>query len=673
MQFYKIQGIMPIPEEPEEQQSAAQIRKKTYALAMKIEEFNQQFNKEAFFTVVEAEDEKVTMCAIITQEELFEAQFMAFLLHIGYSLSDYSVYETTLSGMQNLLNVASRERFIEDDDEVLDMFELRRIANKWGRNLEYGENLVEDVTRDAVEHLCNVSFMNGTMLKEVDRIYKSSGTPKPVGHPVHYILEIDDTDRRKEIYRGLLGALYANGRINNRRYAYLNFEPGADFSRHAYDSLYKSSAGGAIVVRFSPSTCSEEDDYASTDRDIIHTIGEKLVKYRNQVLTVLCLPRECAQVKKLLFEEMDNIAFVELKEDLAEGKRAKDYLRFLAKESNIKSDRKLYSGVEEGVSYLPDELRRIFDEWYDDKLRTSVYPEYTDAATVKKTVQLESPKGSAYDELNEMIGLASAKEVINNALDYYKAQKLFKEKGMSGMRPSMHMVFTGNPGSAKTTVARLFARIMRDNDVLSKGHMVECGRSDLVGRYVGWTAVQVKRKFKEASGGVLFIDEAYSLVDDRDGSFGDEAINTIVQEMENHRDDVVCVFAGYPDKMDGFLKKNPGLRSRIAFHVKFDDYSVEELCAITELIAKKKGLVLEDGVADKLADIYEEAIKMPDFGNGRAARNIVEKAMLSQASRLVKIDYDKITEKDISTIKAEDIKPLEITPVPQKRRIGFCA
>lgn len=171
-------------------------------------------------------------------------------------------------------------------------------------------------------------------------------------------------------------------------------------------------------------------------------------------------------------------------------------------------------------------------------------------------------------------------------------QKLYEEKGVKWDHPAMHMIFSGNPGTAKTTVARLFARIMRENGLLSKGQLVEVSRGDLVGKYVGWTAPTIQAKFKAAIGSVLFIDEAYSLVDDRDGSFGDEAINTIVQEMENHRADVVVIFAGYPDKMEGFLAKNPGLRSRIAFHVPFADYTSGELCEIAQLISQKNGMTL---------------------------------------------------------------------------------
>ena len=238
----------------------------------------------------------------------------------------------------------------------------------------------------------------------------------------------------------------------------------------------------------------------------------------------------------------------------------------------------------------------------------------------------------------------------------------------------MHMVFTGNPGTAKTTVARLLAKILRDNQILSTGYYVEVGRGDLVGKYVGWTAKNVKEKFREASGGVLFIDEAYSLVDDRSGSFGDEAINTIVQEMENHREDVVVIFAGYPDKMEEFLKKNPGLRSRIAFHVPFPDYTVDELCGITHLYAEKKGLCITSEAEKKLNDIYTVASKNHDFGNGRFVRNMLEKATMAQASRLVKMDPDKVNASDLSRICGEDIEmPVIEKQRPKIKTIGFAS
>lgn len=290
---------------------------------------------------------------------------------------------------------------------------------------------------------------------------------------------------------------------------------------------------------------------------------------------------------------------------------------------------------------------------------------------VESRIRME--KGSAYDELNQMIGLDEAKKVINRALDYYKAQKLFADKGMKADHPAMHMVFTGNPGTAKTTVARLFARIMQENGFLSKGNLIEVGRGDLVGKYVGWTAPTIQKKFKEAQGSVLFIDEAYSLVDDRSGSFGDEAINTIVQEMENHREDVVVIFAGYPDEMEGFLQKNPGLRSRIAYHVPFADYDTESLCAIAKLIAGQKGLTLTDDACRKLTELFDTARTEGDFGNGRYVRNVIEKARMAQATRLLSMDFDSIGSKEMATICAEDIEQPMAKAAPQRNRIGFSA
>ena len=233
------------------------------------------------------------------------------------------------------------------------------------------------------------------------------------------------------------------------------------------------------------------------------------------------------------------------------------------------------------------------------------------------------------------------------------------------------MIFSGNPGTAKTTVARLFARIMRENRLLSKGHLVEVGRGDLVGKYVGWTAPLIKDKFKAASGGVLFIDEAYSLVDDRGGSFGDEAINTIVQEMENHRADVVVIFAGYPDKMEGFLQKNPELRSRIAFHVPFADYDSKELCEIANMISKKNGMKIDQNALDKLEKAFDIARTATDFGNGRYVCNIFEQAKMNQASRLLEKNFDSITTDEVLTITADDIIIPKQTKC-EKRRIGFC-
>ncbi len=213
---------------------------------------------------------------------------------------------------------------------------------------------------------------------------------------------------------------------------------------------------------------------------------------------------------------------------------------------------------------------------------------------------------------------------------------------------------------------------MKENELLANGEIYEVGRADLVGKFVGHTAPLVKKAFKRAKGGVLFIDEAYSLVDDRNGLFGDEAINTIVQEMENNRKDTVVIFAGYPDKMEQFLNKNPGLRSRIAFHIPFADYNETELCSIAQLIAKEKSLKLEDKAIIKLKEVFAQATLQSDFGNGRYARNVIEKAKMAQATRIVNMNCDDITDDDIITIKADDIEDVKKAP-SKVIKLGFSA
>jgi SpoVK/Ycf46/Vps4 family AAA+-type ATPase len=213
---------------------------------------------------------------------------------------------------------------------------------------------------------------------------------------------------------------------------------------------------------------------------------------------------------------------------------------------------------------------------------------------------------------------------------------------------------------------------MKDNGLLSKGDLYEVGRADLVGQYVGHTAPLVKKRFKEAEGSVLFIDEAYSLVDDRDGMYGDEAISTIVQEMENNRDNMVVIFAGYPDKMEKFMKTNPGLRSRIAFHVHFPDYATDDLCRIAELIAKDDGLYLAPEARAKLTGIFDSARKTDDFGNGRYVRNLIENAHMEQCNRLAGMNVSDVTDDDIKMLAPEDIVAPNISPYDgNAHRFGF--
>ena len=672
MLFYRAEGIITDESWAERNFDRRVMRENVRKIAGKSKAFNRKHGANAFFYVTDAAEDTVTVGAICREPIDPKKQLSAFLRTVQLELRDLFMEEVTLNTTRNMLQTASRNDYIEDDDDILEFFDLDNLVGRCSRGLDFSENMLEKVGKTAAFREAERFLMKDAFLPELHRIYAGKHCSRATGHPVHYMIQTDDRDTRKRMCRLLLQTLYMNGRIRSKRYSHLDFKPGESFSLTVYDCLYKSSVGGAVVVRYHANDDSE-DDRASGGRETIESLCEVMKKYSNQVLTIFCLPRECTKSRDIFYENLGNVSFVELKEEFVSGERAEEFLKMLARENKIRADKNLFARLEDDRGYLAPDLRELFDTWYNNKLKTGVYPQYREITTAKREVVKAAPKGSAYDELTEMTGLTEAKKVINQALNYYKAQKLFADKGMKTDRPSMHMVFTGNPGTAKTTVARLFARIMKENNLLSKGKLIEVGRGDLVGKYVGWTAPTIQKKFREAQGSVLFIDEAYSLVDDRDGSYGDEAINTIVQEMENHRDDMVVIFAGYPDKMEGFLQKNPGLRSRIAYHVPFADYGTEELCDIAKLIAKKKGLRLTEEASGKLSGIFDAARAESDFGNGRYVRNMIEKAKMAQATRLLTMDLDSISRNDIITIRAEDIEAPTSPAKPAKRPIGFCA
>lgn len=291
-----------------------------------------------------------------------------------------------------------------------------------------------------------------------------------------------------------------------------------------------------------------------------------------------------------------------------------------------------------------------------------------DISMLEEGMKKEREAGTARKELDNMIGLASVKEIIHKAIAHYKLNKLRTDKGIAREKASLHMVFTGNPGTAKTSVARLFAEIMKDEKVLSTGVFVEVGRADIVGDHVGSTAPLVKKKFKEAQGGVLFIDEAYSLCDSYENGFGDEAINTLVQEMENHRDDVIVIFAGYTDPMRRFLDRNPGMLSRIAFQVEFEDYSTDELCDITRLMVSQKQMIITDEAMNKLRKNFDMIREDSDYGNGRFVRKTLEEAEMNLAERILQFKESEITVELITTIEECDIPDLRKKTI---KRMGF--
>ena len=271
--------------------------------------------------------------------------------------------------------------------------------------------------------------------------------------------------------------------------------------------------------------------------------------------------------------------------------------------------------------------------------------------------------GDPQAELAALVGLAPVKQQVRRLVAEATADQLRRNAGMPDRHRSRHIVFTGNPGTAKTTVARLLARIYAQLGTLSRGHLVEASRVDLVGQYIGQTAPKVRRIFNRAIGGVLFIDEAHSLIPrDSHRDFGVEAVSTLLKLMEDRRDEVVVIVAGYPNEMEAFMASNPGLASRFPKTLTFDDYDDDELFEIFALIAAEHGFELGAGVEEQVRGLIPNP-HPPGFGNGRFMRNLFEEATSIQAERL--IDLPVLTPEIIRTLLPEDL-PTEAPADPRR-------
>lgn len=257
----------------------------------------------------------------------------------------------------------------------------------------------------------------------------------------------------------------------------------------------------------------------------------------------------------------------------------------------------------------------------------------------------------------ELVGLQPVKSRIRDICALLLVERLRSQLNLNTEPPSLHMSFTGNPGTGKTTLALRMAEILHRLGYVRKGHLVAVTRDDLVGQYIGHTAPKTREVLKRAMGGVLFIDEAYYLHrPENERDYGQEAIEILLQEMENHRDDLVVIVAGYKDRMENFLRSNPGLSSRVAHHIDFPDYSSPELLEIAHLMLKQMQYTLSSGADAALRDYIERRQAQPNFSNARSIRNALDRARLRQASRLVAQRGTTVSARDLITIEADDIR-----------------
>lgn len=546
-----------------------------------------------------------------------------------------------------------------DENDLIRRFHAD--ANRMGisyfdnRMYELDENLITEgklTLEDAIKESKEILGDN-SLVEELMRIYSDENEKEFRGNPVHYKVTASNTDSAMNIITLLSKALFVNKRIVGRRINRIcNITEGC-YDEDDIENMLKIANGNIVVIEMSGSR-ENHGNYASAYEEVVTYFEKMIQKYALRTLFIFVENTSHPGFSGHLVNRVaEEINIIDLKEGCGEKNEVIDFIeKKITEKGYTITKQEIEKMLPEKMVFSMEETYEIYNKWFRNGLKNRVYKAYKNCDTISVTE--EKKESEPYDVLQKMVGLTEIKKVVDEVINSARIQKMRSEMGMDSFKTSLHMEFTGNPGSAKTTVARLIAQILAKEGVLDTGKYVECGRADLVGKYVGWTAKQVRSKFREARGGVLFIDEAYSLVDDYN-SFGDEAINTIVQEMENYRNDTIVIFAGYPKKMKAFLEKNEGLRSRIAFHLDFPDYNGEELTEIFKLMVNDKGYKLDDGVESKVREIFESACKNEEFGNGRFARNLLEQAMMAQSARIMKENRGKkISKKTLAILKPED-------------------
>lgn len=301
---------------------------------------------------------------------------------------------------------------------------------------------------------------------------------------------------------------------------------------------------------------------------------------------------------------------------------------------------------------VPTDEDKSNDESTSETTSTPQQEEKKDSVVINPVLDTDP-----YEELEDLIGLDNVKQEVKSLANFVKLQKQRQEKGMKTPKMSYHLVFTGSPGTGKTTVARIVARIYKDLGILKTGHTVETDRSGLVAEYVGQTATKTNAIVDSALNGVLFIDEAYALVpENASNDYGQEAISTLLKRMEDDRDKLVVIIAGYTNEMKRFIDSNPGLQSRFNRYINFPDYTAKELVRIFHMYMKKNQYTISDEADEMLKEKLDYAVKHKDrnFGNARYVRNVFEKSIQMQANRLE--GKSNLSDRELTEITASDIE-----------------
>ena len=603
--------------------------------------------------------------------------------------------ETTIFEIVKQFKTAERKHYLAEVN--VPVWNLLDNHFRYDRNIITGTEARESVQKQSAYGCSEVlyqarnCFAGACFREEIERIYSDKNPKKFYGNPIHYDFCFTDTNAARKLIRLLSQALLENGRLLGRRTTTISFfKLDLQYDEDKWkelETLCKLANGTMLVIDFTDNDSNEKprrhplflnSTTEKPEEEIFKQFFQLMEKYQQKTLFVLLENPQQRILQKYASSDNAGLFFLQFIEQINDRADALKFLAHFLEESNVKDfvPKNWENILTYQNSYTAEGVLNDYNDWYSHALQDFVYTAYHGCLQ-----QNAKPKETEnnYAKLQNMIGLKDIKRIIDTILADFQIRKIRQKAGLKNQEKSLHMMFTGNPGSAKTTCARLLAGILKERSLLPTGEFIECGRSDLVGKYVGWTAQIVKEKFQKASGGVLFIDEAYAL--NSNDNFGPEAINTIVQEMENHRDDVIVIFAGYPEPMEQFLQSNEGLRSRITFHLHFPDYNAEEMTEIFELMLKEQGYICDADFSEKAKSIFSEAVKHADFGNGRFVRNLLEQSIMKQSVRLSQFanhtDASSTTphpllRQDLIRLMADDLAVENVTNYQaEKPSIGF--